>query len=106
MHVKVLLSCPLPPPTSLIHCTSPAHTAPASPRLQAMRQQLGGERRRELFSFACAGMVELDLAARLALLLSQDTGARLQYVLAAVQPHLEQLRARAAVKDAVGGGEA
>ncbi|GAB4820692.1 hypothetical protein N2152v2_007738 [Parachlorella kessleri] len=74
--------------------------ARASDPYQGVREQLGKQRRRELFSFAAAQMLELGLPQRLALLLTQDTGARLQYVLAAVRPHLQELAARAALKAA------
>lgn len=61
---------------------------------QAVREVVGSRRRQELLSFAAAQMLDLGLPERLALLLSQDTGARLQYCLAAVKPHLQELEAR------------
>lgn len=75
---------------------------------QVVRELLSAHERREFLSFAAAQMLELGLPERLALLLSRDTGARLQYVMAAVEPHLQRLQAQAAVKRALGsydGGE-
>lgn len=43
----------------------------------------------------------MDTPVRLGLLLSQDTSARLQYVLAAILPYLNELTARASLKHAV-----
>lgn len=69
---------------------------------QVVRELLSAHERREFLSFAAAQMLELGLPERLALLLSRDTGARLQYVMAAVEPHLQRLQAQAAVKRALG----
>ncbi|KIZ06335.1 hypothetical protein MNEG_1617, partial [Monoraphidium neglectum] len=83
---------------------------PAAPKNSAadpyehLREKVGKERRQELFSFAAANCLELGLVERLALLLSQDTAARLAYVAAATRPYLSDLAARVAVKGAVGGG--
>mmetsp|Transcript_17629 Transcript_17629/g.45874 ORF Transcript_17629/g.45874 Transcript_17629/m.45874 type:complete len:385 (-) Transcript_17629:78-1232(-) len=51
-------------------------------------------RRPELFSFAAAGLIDLDIPARLALLRSRDTSGRLQWVLNAIQPFQQELRTR------------
>jgi hypothetical protein len=68
---------------------------------QAARDQLGKERRQELFSFAAASVLELGLPERLALLHCTDTAARLQYVAAAVQPFLADLVARISLQQAI-----
>mmetsp|Transcript_7892 Transcript_7892/g.19725 ORF Transcript_7892/g.19725 Transcript_7892/m.19725 type:complete len:350 (-) Transcript_7892:1498-2547(-) len=62
---------------------------------------LGEAARRELFSFAAAELLDLDLATRLALLNSQDTTARLQWISAAVQPYVAELQARTALSTAL-----
>jgi len=69
--------------------------------LQLMRNQLGKERRQELFSFAAASLLDLGMAERLALLQSKDTAARLQFVAVAVQPYLQDLVARVSVQQAM-----
>lgn len=61
----------------------------------------GKERRQELFSFAAASVLELGLPERLALLQCRDTAARLQFVAAAVQPHLQDLVARVTLQQAL-----
>jgi hypothetical protein len=68
---------------------------------QVVRDSVGKERRQELFSFAAASVLELGLPERLALLQCQDTAARLQFVAAAVQPHLQDLVARVSVQQAL-----
>lgn len=69
--------------------------------LQLVRDHVGKERRQEYFSFAAASVLELGLPERLALLECQDTAARLQFVLAAVQPHLQDLLARVSLQQAL-----
>lgn len=68
---------------------------------QMLRDQMGKERRQELFSFAAASVLELGLPERVALLQCRDTAARLQFVAAAVQPHLQDLVARVSVRQAL-----
>jgi hypothetical protein len=51
----------------------------------------------------CLAVLQLGLPERIALLLSQDTSARLAYILAAVEPHLQDLVARVSVKQAIEG---
>lgn len=88
--------------------TSPCCSAPCSATaccmfvcLQLARENVGKERRQELFSFAAASVLELGLPERLALLQCQDTAARLQFVAAAVQPHLADLVARVSLQQAL-----
>lgn len=69
---------------------------------QVVSEQLGKDTRQELFSFAAACMLELGPAERLALLLSRDRAARLQWVTAAVAPYLDEQRAKASVAKALG----
>jgi hypothetical protein len=69
--------------------------------LQVLRDQMGKERRQELFSFAAASLLQLGLPEQLALLQCQQTSARLQFVAAAVQPHLQDLLARVSVQRAL-----
>ncbi|WIA18119.1 hypothetical protein OEZ85_009597 [Tetradesmus obliquus] len=80
--------------------TSSKKKPPQDP-YQAARDQLGKERRQELFSFAAASVLELGLPERLALLHCTDTAARLQYVAAAVQPFLADLVARVSLQQAM-----
>lgn len=65
---------------------------------QSVGESLAKDVRQELFSFSCATSLELGQAEALALLITRDRGSRLQYVLQAVDPYLNELRAR------VGGG--
>ncbi|KAF8061972.1 hypothetical protein HT031_004232 [Scenedesmus sp. PABB004] len=81
--------------------SSAARPPDTDPYQKARDAVLGKARRQELFSFAAASLLELGVAERLALLTSRDTGARLQFVAAAVRPFLSELVARAAVKQAV-----
>lgn len=62
---------------------------------------MGRSRRQELFSFAAASVLEPSTVTRIALLITTDTAARLQFVLEVVKPHLKQLRAQAAVQRAL-----
>ncbi len=48
--------------------------------VQGVREQLGGRQRRELFSFAAAQMLELGVAERLALLLTQASQSSVHQV--------------------------
>ena len=68
----------------------------------ALREGVGRARRQELFSFAAAAVLEPSVVTRIALLLTTDTAARLQFILEVVKPHLQHLRAQAAVKAALG----
>ncbi|PNH07805.1 hypothetical protein TSOC_005692, partial [Tetrabaena socialis] len=68
-----------------------------------LSEQLGGDTRAELFSFAAACLLELGPAEQLALLTSRDRAARLRWVAAAVGPFLEEQRARASVERVLGG---
>jgi hypothetical protein len=85
-----------------VYDTSRCSTGPkhADPYAQ-VADELGGGRREELFSFAVAQVLEMGLPQRAALLLSQDTLGRLEFVAAATRPYLGQLRAQAALKDAL-----
>ena len=65
-------------------------------------EELDKGRRQELFSFAASQMLELGLPERSALLGSQDTGGRLQYVLTALRPYLRELEARASLRGVLG----
>lgn len=65
---------------------------------------LGKARRQELFSFAVSQLLQLGTAERAALLLSQDTAGRLQYVLEAARPFLADLSAKASLKAALEPG--
>ena len=47
-------------------------------------------------------LLQMGVPERLALLTTRDTSARLHYILAAIQPHLQELRARVSVKNAIG----
>lgn len=58
--------------------------------------------RQELFSFAAATTLDLGQAETLALLTTRDCAARLQFVVAAVEPYLAEQRARASVAKALG----
>lgn len=69
--------------------------------VQLVRDNMCKERRQELFSFAAASVLELGLPERLALLQCRDTAARLQFVAAAVQPHLQDLVARVSLQQAL-----
>ena len=64
-------------------------------------EEMGCSRRSEMFSFAAAGVLDMGLPERLALLLTSSTVGRLQYVLAAVRPYLQQLRTAAAMHRAL-----
>lgn len=83
----------------------PKHPTAAADPYQAVGEQLGGEaRRRELFSFAAAQVLDMGIPERAALLQTQDTAGRLAYVLAAAAPHLQELAARLAVESALRPG--
>lgn len=62
-----------------------------------LREGVGRLQRQELFSFAAASVLEPSVVTRIALLITTDTAARLQFVLEVVKPHLQQLRAEVAV---------
>lgn len=64
---------------------------------QFVGEAVGGDLRQELFSFAAACVLELGQAEALALLTSTDRAARLEWVLAAVEPYLQEQRARASM---------
>lgn len=66
-----------------------------------MREEVGKSLRQELFSFAAAGLLDLGTVERLALLASTDCAARLEWTLAAVTPHLAELRMQAQLQRAV-----
>ncbi|KAI7845905.1 hypothetical protein COHA_000638 [Chlorella ohadii] len=76
---------------------SRAAAAAADP-YEAIRESIGKGRRQELFSFAVAQLLVMGTPERAALLLSQDTGARLNFVLAALRPYLLELQAKASLK--------
>jgi len=76
----------------------------ADPYSRAAASTGVGGRRAELFSFACATALDLPPNAALALLLSDDTEGRLQFVLEAVREHVAGLAARAALRGLNGGG--
>eukprot|EP00775_Hariotina_reticulata_P005370 gene5370-5605_t len=78
-----------------------AKKRPSQDIYQLLRDQLGKERRQELFSFAAASLLDLGMPERLALLQCKDTAARLQFVAVAVQPYLQDLVARVSVKQAI-----
>ncbi|KAF6256613.1 hypothetical protein COO60DRAFT_1640586 [Scenedesmus sp. NREL 46B-D3] len=84
-----------------VYGSTQAKKKPPQDPYQAARDQLGKERRQELFSFAAASVLELGLPERLALLHCTDTAARLQYVAAAVQPFLADLVARVSLQQAI-----
>ncbi|GLC33283.1 hypothetical protein PLESTB_000351000 [Pleodorina starrii] len=69
-----------------------------------LSERLGKDTRQELFSFAAASMLELGPAESLALLTSTDRAARLQWVAAAVEPFLEEQRAKASLARVLGRG--
>ena len=69
------------------------------PYLQ-LQQEIESDRRAELFSFAAAQLLEAGIPEKTALLLTRDTEARLQFVLHAVRPYIQQLSAEAAVRNA------
>lgn len=62
-------------------------------------------RRPELFSFAAASLLDLDVPAKLALLRSLDTAGRLQWVLSAIQPFQQELRTRYTLQKTLAGKE-
>ncbi|KAL4442990.1 hypothetical protein ABPG77_008481 [Micractinium sp. CCAP 211/92] len=72
--------------------------AAAADPYEAVREALSKHRRQELFSFAAAQLLVMGTPERAALLLSQDTGARLNFVLAALHPYLLELQAKASLK--------
>lgn len=74
----------------------------ADPYASVQEEVVGRRRRQELFSFAVVQLLDLGKAEAAALLLSRDTGARLQYALHALQPFVAQLAAKASVKGALG----
>ena len=65
-------------------------------------EQMGKARRQELFSFAVCQLLTTGTPERAALLLSQDTAGRLQFVLEALRPYLAELGAKASLKGALG----
>lgn len=65
-------------------------------------EQLGKQRRQELFSFAVAQLLQMGIPEQAALLLSQDTPGRLAFVAAAAIPYLNQLKGQLAIKNALG----
>lgn len=67
-----------------------------------LAEQLGKQRRQELFSFAVAQLLQMGIPEQAALLLSQDTPGRLAFVAAAAIPYLNQLRGQVAIKNALG----
>jgi hypothetical protein len=81
-----------------VYKTSSRPAAAAADPYEAIRETIGKGRRQELFSFAAAQLLEMGTPERAALLLSQDTGARLNFVLAALRPYLLELQAKASLK--------
>ena len=67
----------------------------------AVSSRVAAAARRELFSFAAAATMDLGLEEAVALLQCTDTVGRLAWVLAAAQPALATLEARAAVDSAL-----
>eukprot|EP01026_Neomeris_dumetosa_P026119 TRINITY_DN2135_c0_g1_i9.p1 TRINITY_DN2135_c0_g1~~TRINITY_DN2135_c0_g1_i9.p1 ORF type:complete len:340 (-),score=36.72 TRINITY_DN2135_c0_g1_i9:314-1333(-) len=59
---------------------------------QILRDSVNRTMRQELFSFACASILEVGPIERIALAQSRDTAARLEWILKAVKPYLETLR--------------
>lgn len=81
-----------------VYKTRARTAAAAADPYEAVREALSKHRRQELFSFAAAQLLVMGTPERAALLLSQDTGARLNFVLAALHPYLRELQAKAALK--------
>jgi len=62
-------------------------------------EKLGKHTRQELFSFSAASLIDgMGNVERLMLLTSRDTAARLGFVLQALDPYLQELRAKLSVK--------
>eukprot|EP00195_Chlamydomonas_chlamydogama_P014709 CAMPEP_0202901376 /NCGR_PEP_ID=MMETSP1392-20130828/14218_1 /ASSEMBLY_ACC=CAM_ASM_000868 /TAXON_ID=225041 /ORGANISM="Chlamydomonas chlamydogama, Strain SAG 11-48b" /LENGTH=330 /DNA_ID=CAMNT_0049587927 /DNA_START=48 /DNA_END=1040 /DNA_ORIENTATION=+ len=69
---------------------------------QMVSDQLEKDVRQELFSFAAASIVDgMGPLERLALLNTQDTAARLHYVLQAVMPYVQELQAKVSMARAL-----
>lgn len=84
---------------------APARRKPALDPYDRMREELGKEKRQEMFSFAAAAMLEADTPTRTALLMSRDTAARMAFVIKCLEPYAQQLRAQAAVQKALSPNE-
>ncbi|EFN58530.1 hypothetical protein CHLNCDRAFT_140625 [Chlorella variabilis] len=81
-----------------VYKTTDRSSATAPDPYEAIREALGKARRQELFSFAAAQLLVMGTPERAALLLSQDCGARLNFVLTALRPYFLELQAKASLK--------
>jgi hypothetical protein len=80
-----------------VYKSAPREAAAPPDPYAAITEQLGKARRQELYSFAVAQLLVMGTPERAALMLSQDTGARLNFVLAALRPYMLELQAKAAL---------
>ncbi|PSC71566.1 ATP-dependent protease [Micractinium conductrix] len=81
-----------------VYKTQSQAPAAASDPYEAIREALGKARRQELFSFAAAQLLVMGTPERAALMLNQDTGTRLNFVIAALRPYFLELQAKASLK--------
>ena len=77
-----------------------SRNAHADPYTQ-MAEELGRERRQEMFSYAVSQLLQMGTPEAAALLLSRDTAGRLEFVMQACRPFLQELGAAAALKNAL-----